>query len=224
MSDLSVGASRSKYLGSGHDSVLSGQEGVDGFIAHERDSELPLQQRQSPRITLSRDGGYTVMSAQSMDDHMRYWLMKSEPDAYSLDDLERDGTTHWDGVRNYQARNLMRDEMSVGDRVLFYHSNAKPPGVVGIAEVASEAYPDHTAVDPGETYFDPTSDPDDPRWFMVDVRFVERLPRMVSLPELKTYPELQEMVLLNRSRLSVQPVTEAEYRFILERASEPAPD
>lgn len=155
---------------------------------------------------------------------MRYWLMKSEPDAYSLADLERDDVTHWDGVRNYQARNLMRDEMTVGDRVLFYHSNAKPPGVVGIAEVASEAYPDHTAFDPGSHYFDPTSDPDDPRWLMVDVRFVARLPRMVSLPELRTYPELEGMVLLNRSRLSVQPVTEEEFRFIVDRAGEPAPD
>jgi predicted RNA-binding protein with PUA-like domain len=155
---------------------------------------------------------------------MRYWLMKSEPEAYSIDDLERDGVEHWDGVRNFQARNLMRDEMSVGDRVLFYHSNAKPPGVVGIAEVASAAYPDHTAFDPGSRYFDPDSDPEDPRWMMVDVRFVERLPRMVSLPELRTYPELSGMVLLNRSRLSVQPVTEEHYAFIVARAHEPAPD
>lgn len=152
---------------------------------------------------------------------MNYWLIKSEPDAYSIDDLERDGSEHWDGIRNYQARNIMRDQMQVGDRCLFYHSNAKPPGVVGVAEVASEAYPDHTQFDPDSSYFDPKSDPDEPRWLMVDVKFIEKLPRMVGLPELKTCPELADMVLLNRSRLSVQPVTKEEYRFILDRAEQP---
>ena len=151
---------------------------------------------------------------------MRYWLIKSEPDAYSIDDLQRDGTEHWDGIRNYQARNIMRDQMSIGDRCLFYHSNAAPPGVVGVAEVVSEAYPDHTQFDPSSAYHDPASDPDDPRWLMVDVRFVEKLPRMVSLPELRSCPELADMVLLNRSRLSVQPVTLSEYEFILERAAD----
>ncbi|HEY5686073.1 MAG TPA: EVE domain-containing protein [Acidimicrobiia bacterium] len=155
---------------------------------------------------------------------MRYWLIKSEPDAYSIDDLQRDGTEHWDGIRNYQARNIMRDQMSIGDRCLFYHSNAAPPGVVGVAEVVSEAYPDHTQFDPSSAYHDPASDPDDPRWLMVDVRFVEKLPRMVSLPELRSCPELADMVLLNRSRLSVQPVTPFEYGFILERAADPAPE
>jgi len=155
---------------------------------------------------------------------MHYWLMKSEPGDYSVDDLESDGVTHWDGVRNYQARNLMRDEMHVGDHVLFYHSNAKPPSVVGIAEVAREAYPDHTQFDPKDPHFDPKSDPDEPRWIMVDIRFVEKLPRPVGLPELKTYPELSGMVLLNRPRLSVQPVTEAEFEFIVARASDPAPE
>lgn len=154
---------------------------------------------------------------------MRYWLIKSEPDAYSIDDLQRDGTEHWDGIRNYQARNIMRDQMSIGDRCLFYHSNASPPGVVGVAEVVSEAYPDHTQFDQSSAYHDPASDPDDPRWLMVDVRFVEKLPRMVSLPELRSCPELADMVLLNRSRLSVQPVTPFEYEFILERAAESAP-
>lgn len=151
---------------------------------------------------------------------MRYWLMKSEPDAYSIDDLERDGTEHWDGIRNYQARNIMRDDMEVGDRVLFYHSNAKPPGVAGIAEIASGPYPDHTQFDPDAKYFDPKSNPDDPRWIMVDVKFVEKLPRLVGLPELKAYPELADMVLLNRSRLSVQPVTPEEYAFIVEVAND----
>ena len=151
---------------------------------------------------------------------MRYWLIKSEPDAYSIDDLERDGVEHWDGIRNYQARNIMRDEMEIGDLCLFYHSNAKPPGVVGIAEVVSEAYPDHTQFDSSSNYFDPKSDPDDPRWLMVDMKFVEKLPRMVGLPELRTYSELAEMVLLNRSRLSVQPVRPEEFEFIVARARE----
>lgn len=150
--------------------------------------------------------------------------MKSEPDAYSIDDLARDGTEHWDGIRNYQARNLMRDEMEIGDRVLFYHSNAKPPGVVGIAEVASGPYPDHTQFDPDEKYYDPKSDPENPRWIMVDVKYVEMLPRLVSLHEIKAYPELVDMVLVNRSRLSVQPVTEAEFEFIVARAREPEPE
>jgi predicted RNA-binding protein with PUA-like domain len=114
--------------------------------------------------------------------------------------------------------------MEAGDRVLFYHSNAQPPGVVGVAEIASGPYPDHTQFDPNEKYYDPKSDPDDPRWIMVDVKFVEKLPRMVSLRELREYQELADMVLLNRSRLSVQPVTKQQYEFILDRAQEPAPE
>ena len=153
---------------------------------------------------------------------MRYWLIKSEPDAYSIDDLERDGTEHWDGVRNYQARNIMRDEMTVGDRVLFHHSNAKPPGVAGVAEVASGPYPDHTQFDPASNYFDETSDPADPRWIMVDVRFVEKFPRVVGLPELKKHAALADMVLLNRSRLSVQPVTKKEFDYIVRLATRPS--
>ena len=143
-----------------------------------------------------------------------HWLMKSEPSDYSIDDLESDGSTHWDGVRNYAARNLMRDRMRIGDRVLFYHSNAKPPGVVGIAEVCRESYPDHTQFDPASKYFDVKATDENPRWFMVDIRFVEKLPRMVGLPEIRATPELGEMVLVNRSRLSVQPVTEAEFKRI----------
>lgn len=154
---------------------------------------------------------------------MKYWLIKSEPDAYSIDDLERDGTEHWDGIRNYQARNLMRDEMSVGDRVLFYHSSTKPPGVAGIAEVASEPYPDHTQFDPDSNYFDEKSDPDDPRWILVDMKFVEKLPRLVGLPELREHNALADMVLLNRSRLSVQPVTKKQFDYIVKLASKPAP-
>jgi predicted RNA-binding protein with PUA-like domain len=152
---------------------------------------------------------------------MRHWLMKSEPDAYSIDDLASDGHTQWDGVRNYQARNLMRDGMEIGDRVLFYHSQLKPPGVIGLAEVVKKAYPDHTSWDPDSHYFDPKSTPEAPRWFMVDIGFVEKFDRLVSIDEMREYPELQEMVLLKRSRLSVQPVTEGEYGFIVDLARRP---
>ncbi len=145
----------------------------------------------------------------------RHWLMKTEPGDYSIDDLERDGETHWDGVRNYAARNLMRDKMRVGDRVLFYHSNAKPPGVVGLARVVRESYPDHTQFDESSKYHDPKATREAPRWFMVDVAFVEKFPREVGLPEIRKTPELAQMVLVNRSRLSVQPVTEAEYERIV---------
>ncbi|HSH45608.1 MAG TPA: EVE domain-containing protein [Longimicrobiales bacterium] len=149
---------------------------------------------------------------------MRYWLMKSEPDVYSIDDLERDGTTHWDGVRNHQAKNFMRDDMAVGDRVLYYHSNAKPPGVAGVAEVVRAGYPDHTAQDPDSKYYDPRATPEAPRWFMVDIAFVEKLPRFVSLEELKGDPALDDMLVTSRSRLSVQPVEEHHFRHVLEMA------
>jgi predicted RNA-binding protein with PUA-like domain len=115
----------------------------------------------------------------------QYWLMKSEPDVFSIDDLERDGTTCWEGIRNYEARNTMRDRMKVGDEVLFYHSNASPPGVAGIARVSREAYPDHFAFDAGSRYFDPKSDPENPRWFMVDLEFAEKLDRVVPLTEIR---------------------------------------
>lgn len=143
----------------------------------------------------------------------QYWLMKSEPDAYSIEDLEKDGTTHWDGVRNYQARNNMR-KMKRGDGVLYYHSRQNPPGVVGIARVVTEAYPDHTQFDPKNKYFDEKSSEDDPRWFMVDVEFVEKFDHPVSLPEIKDTPALGDMVLVNNSRLSVQPVTKDEFDLI----------
>lgn len=150
----------------------------------------------------------------------QYWLMKSEPDVYSIDDLEADGKTHWDGVRNYQARNFMRDDMKKGDLVLYYHSNANPPGVVGVAEIVKEGYPDHTARDPDSHYYDEKATEEDPRWFMVDIRFVEKLPRMVPLSEIKDEPGLQDMVLVNRSRLSVQPVEEDEFEHVLAMAEE----
>lgn len=140
----------------------------------------------------------------------RYWLVKSEPDVYSLDDLERDGSTPWEGVRNYKARNNLR-EMAVGDEVLYYHSNAAPPGVVGIARVCREAYPDPAQFDGGSDYHDPKSDPADPRWSRVDVAFQARFPRMVSLDAIKGEPALAGMELIKYGRLSVQAVTRAEF-------------
>jgi predicted RNA-binding protein with PUA-like domain len=144
----------------------------------------------------------------------RYWLMKSEPEVYSIDDLARDGTTHWDGVRNYQARNFMRDDMRPGDGVLFYHSNAKPPGVAGVAEVVRAGYPDHTARDPESRYFDPRASDADPRWYMVDIRFVLKFQDFVPLSTLRTTPGLEEMLAVTKSRLSVQPVTRAEFEIV----------
>lgn len=145
---------------------------------------------------------------------MKHWLMKSEPDSYSIEDLERDGRTAWTGVRNYQARNLMRDEMSVGDPVLFYHSSSNPPGVVGVARVASEPYGDATALDPRSDYYDEKATEQEPRWYLVDVEFVERFPRTVPLAELKDTEGLEEMVVTQRSRLSVQPVRPEEFEIV----------
>lgn len=147
----------------------------------------------------------------------QFWLMKSEPDAYSIDDLERDGSEPWDGIRNYQARNNMR-AMNVGDMVLFYHSNAKPPGVVGVAKVCKTTYPDHTAWNPKSKYFDPKSPEDNPRWEMVDVEFVEKTPHMVSLDDLKAEGDLEGMVVTQRSRLSVQPVSKEHFKHVLKMA------
>jgi predicted RNA-binding protein with PUA-like domain len=146
----------------------------------------------------------------------RYWLMKSEPGAYSIDDLQREGRTFWHGVRNYQARNFMRDLMRPGDRVLFHHSNAKPPGVAGVASVARGGYPDHTARDPESPYFDPKASDDDPRWYMVDIAFEERFPKIVPLAALREAGGLEKMPVINKSRLSVQPVTEEEFRIVAE--------
>jgi len=149
---------------------------------------------------------------------MKYWLMKSEPDAFSINDLQQrpNQTEHWDGVRNYQARNMMRDEMKTGDQIFFYHSNCKLPGIVGIAEVARESYPDFTAFDPDDKHFDPKSNPDKPTWFMVDVRFKRELKRTISLQELKQKPELSELALIRRgNRLSIMPITEQQWSDIL---------
>jgi predicted RNA-binding protein with PUA-like domain len=141
--------------------------------------------------------------------------MKSEPSVYSIDDLQRDGRTSWEGVRNYQARNFMRDDMKVGDHVLFYHSNANPAGVAGLARVARAAYPDPAARDPGSNYFDPKASDDDPRWYMVDLAFEERFPALVSLDALRETRGLEKMLVINKSRLSVQPVTDAEYKLVV---------
>ncbi|MFO7858418.1 MAG: EVE domain-containing protein [Ectothiorhodospiraceae bacterium] len=149
---------------------------------------------------------------------MAYWLMKSEPDVFGIDDLAAapDSTDHWDGVRNYQARNMMRDQMQRGDQVFFYHSNTKVPGIVGIAEIVREGYPDHTAFDPNDPHYDPKSDPDNPRWYMVDLRFVRRLQRTITLTELKQQPELADMPLVRKgNRLSVMPITPEQWQFIL---------
>jgi predicted RNA-binding protein with PUA-like domain len=151
---------------------------------------------------------------------MAYWLMKSEPDVFSIDDLAaRPGRRdYWDGVRNYQARNMMRDQMRKGDQVFFYHSNCEHPGIVGIAEVVREGYVDHTAFDSQSPYHDPKSNRDDPRWYMVDIRFVRKLARDITLQELKGHlaGKLQGFQLLQRgNRLSVMPVSEAHWQFIL---------
>jgi predicted RNA-binding protein with PUA-like domain len=144
----------------------------------------------------------------------RNWLMKSEPDVYSIDDLRRDGRTSWEGVRNYQARNYMRDDAQPGDHVLYYHSNADPPGVAGLARIARAGYPDRTALDPASEYYDPKATEDDVRWVQVDVEFVEAFPRLVSLDELRGTPGLETMLVINKSRLSVQPVTDEEFRIV----------
>ena len=147
---------------------------------------------------------------------MRHWLMKCEPSAYSIDDLARDGTTSWEGVRNYQARNFLRDEMKIGDRVLFYASNAAPSGVTGLAKVIREAYPDRFATQKGHAYYDPKATPTDSIWFMVDLEFVEKFREIIPLDVLKETPGLEEMMVTKKgSRLSIQPVTSAEFAIVL---------
>ena len=147
---------------------------------------------------------------------MKYWLMKCEPSAYTIERLERDGTTSWEGVRNYQARNFMRDEMRKGDKVLFYASNADPSGVTGVAEIVREAYPDRFATKKGHVYYDPKSTEENPIWYMVDLGFVETFPAVVSLETLKKTPGLEEMVVTKKgSRLSIQPVTKPEFDIVV---------
>ncbi|WP_410499593.1 EVE domain-containing protein [Chitinibacter sp. S2-10] len=145
---------------------------------------------------------------------MQYWLMKSEPDDVSIDDLAAKGTVGWYGVRNYQARNFMRDTQKIGDGVLFYHSSCAEPGIAGFAQVVSAAYPDPTQFDAESKYYDPTATPEKPRWMQVDVGFVRKT-RLLSLSEMRQYPALAGMVVLQKgSRLSITPVSEAEWTFI----------
>ena len=146
----------------------------------------------------------------------RYWLMKSEPESYSIQHLERDGRTSWEGVRNYQARNFMRDQMRVGDGVFFYHSSCPEPGIAGIAQVSSAAYPDATQFDSASKYYDPKAASQNPRWFNVDVKFIRKT-RLVSIKELRSRPELVNMrILQTGNRLSITPVDPAEWHFIMQ--------
>ena len=146
----------------------------------------------------------------------RHWLFKSEPDVYSIEDLERDGSTLWDGVRNYQARNLMRDDIKKGDKVLFYHSRVPPMGVAGVAKVVRNGYADPTQFDARSKYRDEKSDPDDPRWICVDVAFERAFPRVVTLAEMKAEKALAKMMVTQRgARLSVQPVTPEEFGAVV---------
>jgi predicted RNA-binding protein with PUA-like domain len=148
---------------------------------------------------------------------MKHWLMKSEPESYSIDDLRKDKRTAWDGVRNYQARNMMRDEMKSGDRVFFYHSSCELPGIVGIMKVVKQGYPDATAFDPSDHHFDPKSDPDNPRWYVVDLAFERKLARTIPLALLKEHARaLGDFALLRKgNRLSVMPVTKQQWQYVL---------
>ncbi len=151
----------------------------------------------------------------------KYWLFKSEPDCYSMDHLAQspNQTGHWDGVRNYQARNMLRDDIKAGDEVFFYHSNSKPTGIAGICLVVRSGYPDFTARDPESQHFDPKATEDNPIWYMVDVKWKKKFKNIITLTELREIPGLEEMVLLQRgSRLSIQPVKPHEWKIITERA------
>jgi len=151
----------------------------------------------------------------------RYWLFKSEPGAYSFDDLVRDGIAEWDGVRNFQARNLLRDEIRKGDGILFYHSNVEPKAIMGTATVVRGGYPDHTAWDPGSEHPDPKSTPENPIWFMVDIKALDRFSTPITLETLKVTPRLAWMMLLRRGmRLSIQPVTAEEWKAIMALGSQ----
>lgn len=156
---------------------------------------------------------------------LNYWLFKTEPGCFSFDDLKNRPhmTEPWDGVRNYQARNFLRDTIKPGDLVLFYHSNIPEPAIVGIAQVVREGYPDSTARDPHAEHFDPKSSPENPIWYMVDVRFVKPLTKQVTLEQVKSNPLLADMPLVKRSRLSIQPVSAGEWACILAMGETPAP-
>ncbi len=147
-----------------------------------------------------------------------YWLMKSEPEVFSIQDLKTCGATGWDGVRNYQARNYLKNDIKVGDGVLFYNSNASPSGISGLAEVVTGGYPDDTAFDPEDVHYDPKSDPAKPTWYRVDVKFVKDFPSVIPIQTLRKTPGLQTMVLFRNGRLSVQPVSKKEWEIILRLA------
>lgn len=152
---------------------------------------------------------------------MKYWLMKSEPDTFGIEHLRQrpKQTEPWDGVRNYQARNMMRDQMSVGDKAFFYHSNCAEPGIVGIMHIVKSGYPDVTALDPESPYYDPKASTDNPRWYRVDVKFEKAFSQIISLHEMKQHPELEGMAVLARgSRLSITPVSNAQWDYILSLA------
>lgn len=156
---------------------------------------------------------------------MAYWLFKSEPDCFSIDHLKaaKNGTAPWDGVRNYQARNCLRDQVKVGDKVLFHHSSVNPPGIIGTCEVVKGGYPDHTAQDPKSDHFDPKSTKENPIWYMVDVKFLKKFDELIPIGKLKTVPGLEKMMVIQKgSRLSIQPVTEKEWKVVLKLAGEKA--
>lgn len=163
------------------------------------------------------DGKWAWVFAPRAPGEVRYWLVKSEPETFSFDDLlaARGKRTHWDGVRNFAARNFLRDGMRIGDRVFFYHSMVEPQAIVGICEVVKQGYPDPTAFDPKHPGYDEKSDPEDPTWFMVDLRAVSRFTKPVSLKEIRAKPELAQMAVLRVGRLSVSPVTKEEWDVIV---------
>jgi|TARA_R110000868_G_scaffold57472_14_gene177410 predicted RNA-binding protein with PUA-like domain len=151
---------------------------------------------------------------------MQYWLFKTEPDAFSIDDLAAmpEQTEHWDGIRNYQARNFLRDEVKCGDQVFIYHSSCKDVGIVGLAEVVKEGYADHTQFDPDSNYYDPKSSPDNPRWLMVDIQFKQKFSQILPLKLIKSMPEIIEIGLVKKGhRLSIMPVQPAEFAYLLSR-------
>lgn len=180
-------------------------------------ASLTTPARKPPQSMPYEQGKWAHVFAPRAPGDRRYWLVKSEPDVFSYADLEAapKQTTSWDSVRNTGARNFLRDGMKRGDLVFYYHSNAEPSAIVGICEVVKEGYPDHTALDPSHPYYDAASVAETPTWFMVDVRAVKALPRPVTLPEIKNSVALAEMALLKVSRLSVVPVTEAEWEIVL---------
>lgn len=151
---------------------------------------------------------------------MQYWLFKSEPDAFSIDDLaaKPEQTEHWDGIRNYQARNFLRDEVKKGDQVFFYHSSCKTVGIAGLAEVVKEGYVDHTQFDPESKYYDPKASRDNPRWYMVDIKLKEKFNNVLTLAEIKAMPDIEQLGLVKKGhRLSIMPVTQGEFKRLLTR-------